>query len=213
MKIGMLGSGNVGQALGIGFAGLGYQVRMGSRTPDKDTIQAWLKRVGSNASAGTFSEAASFGDLAVFAVRWDGAENAIKLAGPENLAGKVVIDHEELDELIKKIQIALPEEFKQAEWVSREKERYLQQAHEEAKKIIKEAEACAEGLIQQDQIMAKAEAEAERIINEAKRIAEGIESEAKDYAHRVFERLEDSLERTLKVVHQGREVLMDEETY
>jgi cell division septum initiation protein DivIVA len=129
------------------------------------------------------------------------------------IAGKVVIDHEELDELINKIQIALPEEIKQAEWVSREKERYLQQAHEEGKKIIKEAETYAEELVQQDPILAKAEAEAERIINEAKQNAEEIESEAKDYAHRVFERLEDSLERTLKVVHQGREALVDEETY
>lgn len=92
MKVGMLGSGDVGQALGIGFAGLGHQVKMGSRTPEKETVQAWLKRVGSNGSAGLFSEAAAFGDFAVLATRWDGTENALRLAGPQNLAGKVVID-------------------------------------------------------------------------------------------------------------------------
>ena len=92
MKIGMLGSGDVGQALGIGFAGLGHQVKMGSRNPAKETIQAWLKRAGSNASAGTFADAAAFGELAVLATRWTGTENAVRLAGPQNLAGKVVID-------------------------------------------------------------------------------------------------------------------------
>jgi predicted dinucleotide-binding enzyme len=92
MKVGMLGSGNVGQALGIGFAELGNQVRMGSRTPEKETIQAWIKRVGANASAGTFADAAAFGDLAVIATRWEGTENALRLASPQNLAGKVVVD-------------------------------------------------------------------------------------------------------------------------
>ena len=41
---------------------------------------------------GTFADAASFGELAIVATRWDGTENALKLAGPSNLEGKVVID-------------------------------------------------------------------------------------------------------------------------
>lgn len=129
------------------------------------------------------------------------------------IAGKIVIDREEIEELIEKIQIALPEEIKQAEWVSREKERYLQQANEEARKIISEAEAYAEELIRQDRILTKAEEEATRIIQNAKLTAEEIENEARDYAHRILEQLEDSLDRTLKVVRQGREGLMEEENY
>jgi hypothetical protein len=48
--------------------------------------------VGENAAAGTFEEAASHAELAVLATGWSGTENAIGLAGPQNLAGKVVID-------------------------------------------------------------------------------------------------------------------------
>lgn len=129
------------------------------------------------------------------------------------IAGKVVLDREEIEELIEKIQIALPEEIKQAEWVSREKERYLQQANEEARKIISEAEAYAEELIRQDRILLKAEEEATRIIQNARSAAEEIETEARDYAQRVLERLEESLDRTLTVVRQGREGLMEEENY
>ena len=65
---------------------------MGSRSPAKAEIKAWLAKAGEKASAGTFSEAAAFGELAVLAIRWTGTENAIRLAGPDNLAGKVVID-------------------------------------------------------------------------------------------------------------------------
>jgi predicted dinucleotide-binding enzyme len=92
MKVAILGSGGVGQDLGLGFVGLGYDVKMGSRNPAKEEIKAWLAKAGKRASAGTFSEAAAFGEMAVLATQWSGTENAIRLAGPDNLAGKVVID-------------------------------------------------------------------------------------------------------------------------
>ena len=92
MRIGILGSGGVGQDLGLGFIGLGHDVKMGSRNPARDEIKAWLAKAGKRASGGSFAEAAVFGELAVLAILWTGTENAIHLAGPENLAGKVVID-------------------------------------------------------------------------------------------------------------------------
>lgn len=121
------------------------------------------------------------------------------------IAGKVLIDREEMDELIHKIQIALPEEIKQAQWVSREQERYLHQAHEEAEKIIKEAEIYAKELIRQDQILTKAEEEAGRIIQVAKYTAEEIRSEACEYAKNLFDRMEDNLNRALTIVREGRD--------
>jgi predicted dinucleotide-binding enzyme len=92
MKVGILGSGNVGQVIGAGFAQLGHSVKIGSRTPTQEKLQNWAKKTGANASAGTFAEAAAFGELAVLATLWDGTEAAIRLADPKNLAGKVVID-------------------------------------------------------------------------------------------------------------------------
>jgi hypothetical protein len=92
MKIGILGSGDVGQALGLGFVGLGHEVKMGTRDPKKARIAKWVKTAGPKASAGTFAEAAAFGKVLVLATAWEGTENAIRLAGPENTAGKVVID-------------------------------------------------------------------------------------------------------------------------
>ena len=92
MKIGILGTGDVGQALGIGFATLGHDVKMGSRDPHQEKVKAWVSKAGAKASAGTFAEAAAFSELAVLCTIWTGAENAIRLAGPDHLAGKVVID-------------------------------------------------------------------------------------------------------------------------
>ena len=92
MKVGILGSGDVGQVLGSAFATLGHEVKMGTRDPGQDRVQAWVKKNGARVSAGSFAEAARFCELAVLATGWPGTENAITLAGPDHLAGKVVID-------------------------------------------------------------------------------------------------------------------------
>ncbi len=92
MKIGMLGSGHVGQSLGSGLVSLGHEVMMGSRYPGKVSIKAWRVEAGPRASAGTLAEAAAFGEWAVLATAWSGTENAVRLAGEDNLAGKVLVD-------------------------------------------------------------------------------------------------------------------------
>ena len=92
MRVGILGSGEVGQVLGAAFATLGHDVKLASREPSSPKIQAWLDKVGAKGSSGTFDEVAKFGELLVLVTAWSGTESAIQLAGPDNAAGKVVID-------------------------------------------------------------------------------------------------------------------------
>ena len=92
MKIGVIGSGDVGQVLGAGFAAEGHEVMLGSRDPRQDRMQVWVAKTGANASTGTFAETADFAQVAVIATAWSGTKSAIELAGPARLAGKVVID-------------------------------------------------------------------------------------------------------------------------
>ena len=92
MKVGILGSGDVGQALGIGFASRGHDVMIGSRTPGSDKLKAWVRRAGKRVSTGSFAEAASHGSVLVLATLGTAAEEAIKLAGPSNFRGKLLID-------------------------------------------------------------------------------------------------------------------------
>lgn len=92
MKVGILGSGDVGKALGRGFISKGHEAMIGTRTPESEKITEWSRNMGKNAAVGTFEEAAVFGGVLVLAVAWSGCENAIELAGPENFAGKTVLD-------------------------------------------------------------------------------------------------------------------------
>jgi predicted dinucleotide-binding enzyme len=87
-RIGVLGSGGVGQTLAKGFRDHGHEVRIGSRSPDK--LAAFSGSAGID--AGTFDEAAAWGELLVLAVRGAGALQALTLAGAEHLDGKIIID-------------------------------------------------------------------------------------------------------------------------
>jgi 8-hydroxy-5-deazaflavin:NADPH oxidoreductase len=90
MQIGILGSGEVGQQLGLGFVNLGHAVKIGTRDPKK--VEAWIAKTDGRGSAGSFEEAAAFGEIIALATLWAGTENAIRLAGAERMAGKIVID-------------------------------------------------------------------------------------------------------------------------
>jgi hypothetical protein len=92
MKIGVLGTGDVGRAVGKGFITLGHDVMMGSRTAANDKAAAWAREMGSRASTGTFGEAAAFGDIIVLATLGVANESVLRGAGRENSRGKVVID-------------------------------------------------------------------------------------------------------------------------
>jgi predicted dinucleotide-binding enzyme len=91
MNVGVLGSGTVGQTLAGGFIKHGHPVMLGTRDPHKPDVQDWVKQ-NPGARAGTFAETAKFGELIVLATLGRVAENALDLAGSDNLAGKPVID-------------------------------------------------------------------------------------------------------------------------
>jgi len=92
MRVGVLGSGEVGRCLAAGFSGRGHEVMIGSRDPGKDELREWLAGDGSGIAVGTFAETAAHGELLVLAVLGNAAEEAIADAGPDNFKGKVVID-------------------------------------------------------------------------------------------------------------------------
>jgi predicted dinucleotide-binding enzyme len=88
-KIGVLGSGAVGETLANGFIKEGHEVMRGSR--DGKKLDEWKRGAGDKAKTGTFAEAARFGDVVVLAVKGVAAEPAVDLCGGA-LAGKTVLD-------------------------------------------------------------------------------------------------------------------------
>jgi predicted dinucleotide-binding enzyme len=63
MKIGVLGTGMVGEAIASKLVALGHEVMMGSRGANNPRAATWAKRVGMRTSVGTFADTARFGEL------------------------------------------------------------------------------------------------------------------------------------------------------
>jgi len=89
MKVGIIGSGVVAQALGDGFVKHGHDVMLGTR--DASKLADWAAG-NPGAQIGGFAETAKFGELVVLAVKGTVAVYALRAAGVENLNGKTVID-------------------------------------------------------------------------------------------------------------------------
>ena len=92
MKIGILGTGDVGQSLAKGLIGLGHEVMIGSREAGGEKLSKAVAAVGGGARGGTFAEAAAFGEMVALCCLGAAIESVLGLAGPKNLAGKVLID-------------------------------------------------------------------------------------------------------------------------
>src|SRR5262249_48293663 len=92
MKIGVLGTGMVGNAIASKLVALGHEVMMGSRDAKNANAAAWAERVGGRAQIGAFADAARFAQVLFNCTHGANSIDALRAAGEENLAGKVVID-------------------------------------------------------------------------------------------------------------------------
>jgi predicted dinucleotide-binding enzyme len=91
MKIAVIGSGDVGQALAKGLVDLGHSVMIGTRDTSKKDLKWTKKHDKEKLQVGSFAEAADFGEIAILAVAWHATENVLGIIRPE-LSGKIVID-------------------------------------------------------------------------------------------------------------------------
>jgi predicted dinucleotide-binding enzyme len=88
MKIGIIGSGNMGRSLGLLWAEQGHEVFFGARTAEKGQSVAALAK--HRTQGGTNDEAAAFGDVLLYSAR--GVDPAEVLKSISVLKGKILID-------------------------------------------------------------------------------------------------------------------------
>ena len=103
VQVGILGTGIVGQTLGLKLVQLGHAVMLGTRDsaqldepkgrgPDARTLRDWLILTGTGARIGTFRDAAAYGDLVVNALSGAASLAVLRAVGEEHLAGKTLVD-------------------------------------------------------------------------------------------------------------------------
>jgi 8-hydroxy-5-deazaflavin:NADPH oxidoreductase len=100
MKIAMIGGGSVGQTIAAKLIANGHDVRLGIRNPSKEELAKdrmmakplaeWIKETGGKVVS--FADAAKHGEIIFSATSGATSIDALKLAGAENLKGKILID-------------------------------------------------------------------------------------------------------------------------
>ena len=91
MKITVLGTGTVGQTIGAKLIELDHQVKMGSRSADNEKGIEWVNKNGSNASLGTFNEAAAFGEIIFNCTKGMETIQILNSIEKQNLHSKILI--------------------------------------------------------------------------------------------------------------------------
>jgi predicted dinucleotide-binding enzyme len=103
MRVGVLGTGIVGQTLGGKIAEVGHAVMVGTRDVEASLARTEPGMAGSppfsewlaqnpEVKAGTFAEAAAHGEVLFNATNGSGSLEALRLAGSANLDGKILVD-------------------------------------------------------------------------------------------------------------------------
>lgn len=85
MKVALVGTGHVGQALGKGLLRSGHEIRYGSRAPAKASVPSGTRAV-------TQKEAVAWGDVVILAIPYSAVADTIRALGPGALRSKIVVD-------------------------------------------------------------------------------------------------------------------------
>jgi F0F1-type ATP synthase membrane subunit b/b' len=126
------------------------------------------------------------------------------------LSSSVVINRDEFLELLAQLKEEVPDEIRQARWMSRDRDELLARARKEAERIVAEAREQRDRLLSRSEIVHGAERQSERIVDDGKERAAKMRAEAEDYIDGKLAAFEILLNKTLSTVAKGRAQLQGE---
>lgn len=143
--------------------------------------------------------------------RIDELQALVEEAKSVPLSSSAVVDRPEFLELLAQMKQVVPEEIRQARWMTRDKEELMERARNEADRILQEAREQRDRLLSRTEIVHAAQREAEKIVNDSKDKATKLQLQAEDYIDQKLAAFEILLNKTLSTVGRGREQLRGEQ--
>lgn len=123
------------------------------------------------------------------------------------LSASVMVNRDEFAEVLEEALTALPEQVREARWLLKEREEFLEQSRREADRIIEAGRVRAERMVERTEVVREARRAAAAVVEEAEARARQIRHEADDYVDRKLAAFEVVLDRTMQTVQKGRERL------
>jgi hypothetical protein len=132
------------------------------------------------------------------------AIDVIEAARPMPLSSDSRINKEEVLELLTETLERLPDELRSARWLLKEREEFLAKVRREGDEILELARARAERMVERTEIVRAAEQRARSIVDSAESESRRMRNEVEDFCDRKLGSFEIVLQKTLKLVGQGR---------
>jgi F0F1-type ATP synthase membrane subunit b/b' len=139
--------------------------------------------------------------------RIDELQVLIEEAKAVPLSSSAVVNRDELLDLLAQLKEQVPDEIRQARWMTRDRDELVERARKEAERIVAESREQRDRLLSRTEIIHAANREAERLIDEARDRGARIQHEAEDYVDQKLAAFEILLNKTLGTVARGREQL------
>ena len=117
----------------------------------------------------------------------------------------IMISENEIYEILDELRNVLPEEFRQARWIVKEREDTIEESKRQSDRIIREAIERAEMLVNESEILKNAKRQAENLLSIAEAKSRTIRLEAEDYADEKLAGFEAALHKILAAIERGRE--------
>ncbi len=137
----------------------------------------------------------------------EGLRELVVTARSMPLSNSVIVNRDEALEYLEDIVNRLPEEVRQARWLLKEREEFLERARREVDEIVAAARSRAEGMVQRTEVVRAAEARARQINEAAETDARRLRHETEDFLDQRLGSFEVLLDKLVKTVHAGRSKL------
>jgi hypothetical protein len=128
----------------------------------------------------------------------------IEAARPVPLSASSMINKDEVLSMLNDLAMRFPDELRAARWLLKEREDFLARVRREGDELMEMARARAEHMVQRTEVVKSAEARARAIVERAEADARRLKLESEDYCDQKLGSFEAVLERTLRVVADGR---------
>ena len=123
------------------------------------------------------------------------------------LSTSVRIEKDEVLELLEEAVARFPDELREARWLLKERQEFLDKVQREGDDILEAARARAERMVQRTEIVRQAQHTAQITVERAQEEARRLRHEAEDYCDQKLGAFESVLDRTIKTVQAGRDKL------
>jgi len=117
------------------------------------------------------------------------------------------IDRDEIIELLEDVLMRVPEEIRQARWMLKERQEFLEKTKREADELLAVARQQAERMVQRTEVVRAAEARARQVIDAADEETRRLRNETEDFLDQRLGSFEILLDRLSKTVAHGRQRL------